>query len=56
MTASLSPDDKQRITRRTPLQRLGCPSDLAGTVRFLLSDEARFITGAEFVVDGGLTA
>lgn len=56
MTGSLSSTDRERIVHRTPLKRLGQGSDVAGIVRFLLSDEARFITGAEFTVDGGLTA
>lgn len=56
MTQTLSREDRQRIERRTPLQRLGQPADVVSTVKFLLSDEAQFITGAEFIVDGGLTA
>ena len=56
MTGSLSQEDRLRIQRRTALQRLGEPNDLTGAVRFLLSDEARFVTGSEFIVDGGLTA
>ncbi|MEJ2504598.1 MAG: SDR family oxidoreductase, partial [Gemmatimonadota bacterium] len=35
---------------------LGQPRDIAATILFLASDDARFITGAEIVVDGGLTA
>ena len=38
----------------TPLGRLGEPDDVAGAVRFLCSDEARFITGDVLLVDGGL--
>lgn len=55
MTHSLSPEDKERVQRRTALQRLGEPSDVTGMTKFLLSEEARFVTGSEFVVDGGLT-
>ncbi|RDH74221.1 SDR family NAD(P)-dependent oxidoreductase [Mycolicibacterium moriokaense] len=36
--------------------RFGTPGDVAETVAFLASDEARFITGSHYVVDGGLTA
>ena len=38
----------------TPLGRLGDPEDVAGAVRFLCADEARFVTGAVLLVDGGL--
>jgi NAD(P)-dependent dehydrogenase (short-subunit alcohol dehydrogenase family) len=38
------------------LPEIGQPEDIASMVLFLASDAARFVTGAEFVVDGGLTA
>jgi 3-oxoacyl-[acyl-carrier protein] reductase len=38
----------------TPLQRLGDPDDVARVVRFLLSDDAAYITGAVIPVDGGM--
>ncbi len=38
------------------LPEIGQPQDIAAMALFLASDAARFITGAEFVVDGGLTA
>lgn len=37
-----------------PLNRLGTPDDIAPMVAFLASDEAAYITGSTFVVDGGL--
>jgi 3alpha(or 20beta)-hydroxysteroid dehydrogenase len=40
---------------RTPLGRAGLPSDIAELVLFLVSDAAAFITGGEFVADGGQT-
>jgi len=51
-------DDRQleQITRRTPLNRLCEIEDVVPVVRFLLSDDARFITGQTLVVDGGLTS
>lgn len=39
-----------------PVGRLGTPEELAAMAVFLVSDEARFVTGAEFVFDGGYTA
>jgi NAD(P)-dependent dehydrogenase (short-subunit alcohol dehydrogenase family) len=36
-------------------QRLGTPEEVAETTAFLASDDARFITGAHFILDGGLT-
>ena len=38
-----------------PVGRVGWPEDIAGMVRYLLSDEAGFITGQNFVVDGGMS-
>jgi glucose 1-dehydrogenase len=37
-----------------PLGRLGSPQDVAGLVAFLASDDASYITGSTFVIDGGL--
>lgn len=39
-----------------PLGRMGKPDDIAWCVVYLLSDESSFVTGAEFVIDGGYTA
>ena len=44
----------QSMLDATPLGRLGDPEDVAGAVRFLCSDDARFVTGAVLLVDGGL--
>lgn len=56
MTSELTDQQKGRIIRQTPLGRLGTVDDVAAVVRFLLSEESKFITGQTFVVDGGLTA
>lgn len=40
---------------RIPLRRIGQPEDIAKAVTFLMSPEADYITGADIVVDGGLT-
>jgi len=55
MTTELTEKQKERIKRQTPLGRLGTVDDVASVVKFLLSDESRFITGQTLVVDGGLT-
>ena len=47
---------RARITRDIPLGRLGTAAEVADMCVYLLSDESRFVTGAEFVIDGGLTA
>jgi 3-oxoacyl-[acyl-carrier protein] reductase len=45
---------REAILGATPLQRLGDPDDVARVVRFLLSDDAAYITGAVIPVDGGM--
>jgi 3-oxoacyl-[acyl-carrier protein] reductase len=42
------------MIQNTPLGRAGQPTDVAGAVRFLCSDEASFITGEVLLVDGGM--
>lgn len=43
-------------TEGMPMGRQGMPTEIAGLVSFLASDEARFITGAEYVIDGAASA
>ena len=50
------PGTRENLIARTPLGRLAQPDDIASVVRFLLSDEAAYITGTSIVVDGGMTA
>ena len=54
LTDVLPDEAKEAMLANTPLGRLGEPSDVAGAVRFLCSDEASFITGEVLLVDGGL--
>ncbi len=44
-----------RFAERIPLRRVGQPADVAATVAFLASDDARHITGASLLIDGGQT-
>lgn len=46
--------EKEKIDATTPLG-VGTPADIAGAVKFLLSDDARWITGQQLFVDGGRT-
>jgi NAD(P)-dependent dehydrogenase (short-subunit alcohol dehydrogenase family) len=47
---------RDRTISRTPLGRLGQPEDIADVIVFLLSQQARFVTGTSLIVDGGLTS
>ena len=49
------PDQEERFAKGTPVGRVGEPEDVADVVVFLCSDLARFVTGQNIVVDGGLT-
>jgi NAD(P)-dependent dehydrogenase (short-subunit alcohol dehydrogenase family) len=50
------PDAVAERIAQIPLGRLGQPDDVARGILYLASDESRFVTGAELVIDGGLTA
>lgn len=46
----------RELEDRTPLGRIATPEDIAPGVLYLASDESAYMTGAEFVIDGGMTA
>ncbi|MCB0411396.1 MAG: 3-oxoacyl-[acyl-carrier-protein] reductase [Bdellovibrionales bacterium] len=54
MTGALTDDQKNQISSKIPLARLGQPEDVASAVGFLLSDHATYITGQTLHVNGGL--
>lgn len=52
-----NPDEiLEETAQKLPMKRLGLPEDIAHTVLHLLSDQASWITGSHFVVDGGFLA
>jgi glucose 1-dehydrogenase len=51
-------DEERRAeaARSVPIGRIGAPEEVAAVIAFLASDEASYVTGAMWAVDGGLTA
>lgn len=53
--ARVVPQHSEQDRQQHPVGRVGVPEDIASMVEYLISDAAGFITGANFVVDGGMT-
>lgn len=51
-----NPEQYDILNESIPMKHMGEPLDIANCVLYLASDESKYVTGAEFVVDGGLTA
>jgi NAD(P)-dependent dehydrogenase (short-subunit alcohol dehydrogenase family) len=51
-----SSDFVRKYENKVPLGRMGTPQDIAPSVVFLLSDDSKYITGQNLLIDGGWTA
>lgn len=54
MTDALTDEQQKDMLQLIPLARLGEPEDIAKTIRFLVSDDAAYITGQTIAIDGGM--
>jgi 3-oxoacyl-[acyl-carrier protein] reductase len=54
MTAGLPEEATETLQQQIPLGRIGEASDVAGVVRFLLSEDSAYVTGQVLSVDGGM--
>ncbi len=50
------PSFVEKYCAKVPMRRMGNPDDIAPAVSFMLSDEAKYVTGQNLVIDGGWTA
>jgi len=51
-----TPELVDRLVAAIPMRRIGDPREIADAALFLASDESRFVTGSEVVIDGGVSA
>lgn len=56
MTGELNEEQRRRLEEQIPAGRVGTPEEVASVIRFLASEEARYVNGAVVTIDGGLTA
>jgi 3-oxoacyl-[acyl-carrier protein] reductase len=56
LTADMSPKQVEALTAETPGGRAGTPEEIASLVAYLCSEQAKYVNGSVFVMDGGLTA
>lgn len=56
MLAQASDEIRQMLSARIPARRLGHPDEVAAAAVFLASDDSMYVTGAELVIDGGMSA
>ena len=47
---------REKVRRSIPVGHFGAPEDIAFGILYLISDESRFVTGTELVIDGGMNA
>src|SRR3546814_12774676 len=52
---TMLPEEREMIRTSIPMKRIGNPDEVAHCSLFLCSDEASYVTGAEIIVDGGLS-
>lgn len=54
MVMAIKEEIREKIVAQVPMGRLGLPEEIAGSVSYLASDDARYITGANLAINGGL--
>jgi 3-oxoacyl-[acyl-carrier protein] reductase len=55
LTQAIPPEVKEKFIQRIPMRRIGNPDEIGALVAFLGSDEAAYLTGQTFFIDGGLS-